>query len=156
MPESLADRLPHGECVALDAMSFIYFFERHPRHHGSSVTWFRRIAAGEATAVVSTLVLTEVLVPYFTAGRAERAVALGREIRTYPNLRVAGVDEALATNAARLRAVYNLRTPDAIHVATALQHGARWFVTNDRQLKRVEPEGLRIWLYDEQPEAPAE
>jgi len=155
MPDSLAD-LPSGQCVALDAMSFIYFFEQHPRHCGPSADWFRRIAAGGVTAVVSALVLTEILVPYFTAGRAERATALGREIRTYPNLRVAGVDEAIATDAARLRAVYNLRTPDAIHVATALQHGAQWIVTNDRQLKRVEQEGLRIWLYDEQVDAPAE
>lgn len=36
-----------------------------------------------------------------------------------------------------LRATYNLRTPDAIQVATALQEGARYLVTNDTRLAVV-------------------
>jgi len=36
-----------------------------------------------------------------------------------------------------LRVAYGLKTPDAIHVATALLHGAQAFVSNDAGLKRV-------------------
>lgn len=39
--------------------------------------------------------------------------------------------------AARLRAKHGIRTPDAIHVATALATGATEFLTNDRGLSRV-------------------
>jgi predicted nucleic acid-binding protein len=51
--------------------------------------------------------------------------------------------------AARLRAQYNLRTPDALHVATARNEGAEWLVTNDHRLRRVEAEGIRVWLFDD-------
>jgi len=36
-----------------------------------------------------------------------------------------------------LRVAYGLKTPYAIHVATALLNGAQAFVTNDAGLKRV-------------------
>ncbi len=39
--------------------------------------------------------------------------------------------------AARLRAITKLRTPDAIHAATALQIGCALFVTNDKGFKNV-------------------
>lgn len=37
----------------------------------------------------------------------------------------------IAEEAARLRAAHNMRTPDAIHLATARTAGASWFLTND-------------------------
>jgi predicted nucleic acid-binding protein len=46
----------------------------------------------------------------------------------------------IANQSARLRARYNLRTPDAIHLATALAANADVFITNDRDLIRVESE----------------
>lgn len=50
------------------------------------------------------------------------------------------LDEALriANQAARLRASYNLRLPDALQVATAVYAGCDAFLTNDRQLQRVQ------------------
>ncbi len=42
--------------------------------------------------------------------------------------------------AKKLRAVYRLRTPNALHVATAL--AGRVLVTNDRRLDRVAAEGV--------------
>jgi len=39
--------------------------------------------------------------------------------------------------AAQLRAATNLKTPDAIHAATALEHGCTLFVTNDSTFRRV-------------------
>jgi predicted nucleic acid-binding protein len=47
------------------------------------------------------------------------------------------VSLAIADSAARLRARYNLRTPDALHVATAINAGCQAFLTNDNTLKRV-------------------
>ena len=37
-----------------------------------------------------------------------------------------------------LRAQYNIRIPDALQIATALESGATVFVTNDRRLKKVQ------------------
>ena len=43
----------------------------------------------------------------------------------------------IAESAAVLRAHYNLRTPDALHIATAIAAGCDAFLTNDAGVKRV-------------------
>jgi len=43
----------------------------------------------------------------------------------------------VAIKAAELRAKYNLRTPDAIQIATAIEHKSDYFLTNDTQLKSI-------------------
>ena len=54
-----------------------------------------------------------------------------------PALNAIPLDEGIAEEAAGLRACYNLRTPDAIQVATAIRSGASWFVTNDAGLANL-------------------
>jgi predicted nucleic acid-binding protein len=44
------------------------------------------------------------------------------------------VSQVIAEEAARLRANYSLRTPDAIQLATAVRSGASSFLTNDSKL----------------------
>jgi len=39
--------------------------------------------------------------------------------------------------ALQLRAQYGLKTPDALHLATALQHGCNEFWTNDDRLNKA-------------------
>jgi predicted nucleic acid-binding protein len=46
--------------------------------------------------------------------------------------------------ASELRAIYTLRTPDAIHLATALKAGAAAFVSQDRRLKGMQPKGMKV------------
>ena len=43
----------------------------------------------------------------------------------------------IAEQAANLRARYNLATPDAVHLATAMDAGCDAFLTNDAALQRV-------------------
>jgi predicted nucleic acid-binding protein len=54
------------------------------------------------------------------------------------------VDRAIGEGAARLRARYGLRTPDAIHLATAVAARAEAFVTTDRRLARVRELEVRV------------
>ena len=63
------------------------------------------------------------------------------------NLRLESTDAQVAIRAAQLRAKYHLRTPDALHVATALEHSCQAFLTNDRDLLRVGE--LRVLLLDD-------
>ena len=51
-------------------------------------------------------------------------------------LRLEEVSEAVVEGATELRAKYNLETPDAIHLATAIAVGATVFLTGDRALAR--------------------
>ena len=52
------------------------------------------------------------------------------------------VSLSVLEEAARLRAAHNLKTPDAIHAATALAAGCSLFVTNDFGFRRVP--GLQV------------
>ena len=57
------------------------------------------------------------------------------------------ITTAVADSAAGLRARYNLRTPDALHVATAIQSSCDALLTNDAGLKRVRE--LPVLVLDE-------
>jgi len=53
------------------------------------------------------------------------------------NVRLVPIARAVLERAAALRAATNLKTPDAIHAATALIEGCTLFVTNDALFRRV-------------------
>lgn len=63
------------------------------------------------------------------------------------NFKLILIDSTDAERAADLRARYNLRTPDALQVAAALETDCQAFLTNDTQLKRVTD--LRVLVLDE-------
>jgi predicted nucleic acid-binding protein len=52
------------------------------------------------------------------------------------DLTLFAVDTSVAETATRMRAKYNLKTPDAIHVATAALHGVSLVVTTDHDFAR--------------------
>ena len=54
-----------------------------------------------------------------------------------PNLTVYDMDEVVAEEAARLRATYNFKMPDAIIIATGIIHEADILLTNDHRLANV-------------------
>ena len=63
------------------------------------------------------------------------------------NFSLLSIDAIIAENAADLRARYQIRTPDALQVATALSARCDAFLTNDIALRRVRD--LRILVLDE-------
>jgi len=67
-------------------------------------------------------------------------------LRELPHLAWLPVTYETADRAAELRAELGLGTPDAIHLATAIDAGATLFVTNDRKPARVKD--LEILLFD--------
>lgn len=54
-----------------------------------------------------------------------------------PNLTVYPMDEVIAEEAARIRAIYNFKMPDAIITATAIVRGADVLLTNDHLLAGI-------------------
>ncbi len=94
------------------------------------------VVGGSYPAVVSAVTVTECLVRPFRVGPAAVATA-GTFLRHFPNLRVRPIDIAVATEAARVRALTGLRTPDALVIATALADGITTVVTSDGGWQRV-------------------
>lgn len=140
--------LAQGSTAALDTVAFVYFLERHPVHFRTASRLFQRIEAGEIAGVLSSLVFAELLVPAYRAGDNSRAGAVLRLLTSFPNLKVFDITPEISAEAARLRARYGLRTPDAIHAATALAAGADLLVTNDRDFLKVGPE-IAVWCFED-------
>ena len=88
-------------------------------------------------AVTSTLTLTEVLVHPFRSGNVELAGQYRDILLDQENLITVPISLEIAEVAAQLRARQNLRTPDAIQIATAMGEGAMFFLTNDARLAAV-------------------
>ncbi len=147
MGSGTLNRIPTGSRIALDTVPFVYFLERHPTFFGAAKDLFERIEKGKIEAVASTLVLTELLVPAFRAEDSSRAQDVLRLLAHFPHLKLIEVDQVIAYEASRIRAETALRTPDALHLATALLQKADWFVTNDKAFTRLKHLSLKVSLF---------
>jgi predicted nucleic acid-binding protein len=99
--------------------------------------------------VLSTISVTELLVQPFAEGRSDRVGALERFVLALPNTALIAPNYPIAKEAARLRAGYGIRTPDALLVAIALGEKADAFLTNDARLRTLKAEGITIMVLDD-------
>ena len=81
--------------------------------------------------------MLELLVHPYRKGDQERIDAFYALLSTYPHLEWIATTLDVADFAARLRAQYNLKTPDAIQAATALSSKATGLISNDPAFRRV-------------------
>jgi predicted nucleic acid-binding protein len=116
---------------------FIYQLEANVRYLGLTDLLFSWVEQVGRTAVTSTITMTELLVSSYRDGDEHRVDEFYGLLSTYPNLRWIAADLRTADVAARLRAAYRLRTPDALQAATAIHGQATGFVTNDPVFQRV-------------------
>ncbi len=63
------------------------------------------------------------------------------------DLQLLPITTGIAELAADLRARYNLRTPDALHVAAAIDGGCDAFLTNDVDIRHVKE--IKVLVLDE-------
>jgi predicted nucleic acid-binding protein len=134
--------------VAVDTAPFIYFVEKHPIFCPRVRPLFLALEAGDCLAVTSTVTLVEVLVQPLRNGNEALAQEYREILRSSSALRVAPVSAEIAAEAARLRATFGLRTPDAIQLATAVTLQAAAFLTNDAQFSKLRLPGLEILVLD--------
>ena len=81
--------------------------------------------------------LLEVLVKPLREGKTAIADQYRHILTNAPGIEIFDMNTAIAETAARLRATYNLKTPDSIQLATALEAKSDYFLTNDVKLKTV-------------------
>ena len=92
----------------------------------------------DSKALTSTITMTELLVQPYRKSDEQRVDEFYGLLSTYPNLDWVAPNLEIADLAARLRALYRLRTPDALQAATAIHAGTTAFITNDPVFERVE------------------
>ncbi|PKB67419.1 MAG: twitching motility protein PilT [SAR202 cluster bacterium Io17-Chloro-G4] len=126
-----------GQLIGLDTAPLIYFVEEHPRYLATVRPFFQAIENNEFRVVTSTITLTEVLIHPLRQRDAELARQYREILLNSPGIFCVPLSAEVAEKAAQLRSEHNLRTPDAIHLATAYIHSAAHFLTNDSTLPNV-------------------
>lgn len=122
-----------GKVVALDTAPVIYFIEKHPLYVDMMRSFFQAVTKGECAAMTSILTLLEGLVIPIR----QHDTNLAREYYNLlfkTDITTISLFPSIAEEAARLRAFYNIRTPDSIQIATAISGRASFFLTNDTHL----------------------
>lgn len=123
--------------IALDTNVFIYFFEKNNRFFPKIEKIFQSIEDGKCRGISSIITLIEIL----TLPKKKNDYLLVKEyseiLRHFPNFKFLEVDWEIANLASSLRAKYNLTTPDAIQIATALYYRADYFLTADKIFRKI-------------------
>ncbi len=129
--------LPASGPVYLDANAIIYAVERKAPYFALLQPVLQAVNAGTVRLMTSGLALLEVLVLPIRNGDAALVSTYETPLHS-PDVDLIPTDEAVLREAARLRATINkLRTPDAIHAATALINPVGLFLTNDDAFRKV-------------------
>ncbi len=136
-PPSLKAFFQKHRSVSLDTSAFIYFVERHPLYYPFCESVFGNIESGHIKASTSTLTLLEILVQPYRLEKDDLVLKFYSLLTTYPYLTWIPMTLSVADHAARLRAEYNLKTPDAVQAASAISHGATGFICNDRVFEKI-------------------
>jgi predicted nucleic acid-binding protein len=137
--------------LGFDTAPVIYFVEAHPEYDAQITPIFERIRQGELEGFTSVITLLEVLVQPIRLNRID-LVSRYRQLLLDSEHFSMLLSRESAELAAELRARYNLRTPDALQVATALVRRCEAFLTNDARLKRVAE--IRVLTLDDLRETP--
>ncbi len=123
-----------GKVVGFDTMPLIYYMEEHPIYLEIVDPFFDAIENGEFTVVTSTVTLLEVLVHPIRSGNTKLAQKYRELLFHTEGLKTVPLSQEIAEEAARLRAISKIHTPDAIQMATAIKSDASFFLTNDIHL----------------------
>jgi predicted nucleic acid-binding protein len=119
--------------VYLDTNCIIYFVEQHPLWWPRVVARIAAFRSAKDDIAAGDLARAECLVVPFKKGDA----GLESRYRAFfsdPDVRVLEVTATVCERAARLRALYPFKLPDALHLATAIEHGCGLFLTADAKL----------------------
>jgi predicted nucleic acid-binding protein len=129
--------LPASGAVYVDTSAVIYRVEQIEPYFTAAAPLWDALDAQQQHVVTSELTLLEVLVKPLRDGNPALANLYRQVLLGTLGLDCLPVDRAVLESAAQLRAAHHLKTPDAIHAATALAHRCTLFVTNDTDFRRV-------------------
>lgn len=128
--------LPASGLVYLDANPVIYSVEKHPVYWPLLQPLWQAAKVKAVEIISSDLALMETLVGPLKSGNAALALAY-EQLYQQAQTRLLPITHPILREAAQLRATTRLKTPDALHAATARQAGCVLFVTNDPDFRGV-------------------
>lgn len=129
--------LPTHGPVYLDANGFIYSVERVEPYRTLLEPMWQQARAGDFNVASSDITVLETLVKPLREGD-EVVEMLLRSMFDAHEVSLIPATRELWEDAARIRANTGLKTPDALHAATAQRAGCTAFFTNDTDFRHVE------------------
>lgn len=124
--------------LSLDSSVFIYYIEEHKTYLPAVTILFEQhINTGLLRGFVSSILLTEILTRPYKFGDIALASTYKKILLESPNIFITNVDNKIADKAAQLRSRYQIKTPDSLHLSTALEIGSDVFLCNDQSLQKI-------------------
>ena len=122
--------------VALDTNIFIYFFENNQKYANTIENFLKTWEKERTILSVADILFTELLVGPFKVKDYSTASKWLQFFNT-ARIEIKSTTSSITIKAAKLRAMYNLKTPDSIHLATAMESDCDYFIGNDSKLKKI-------------------
>ena len=123
--------LKEGAIIYLDASIIIYTLEGNIKYLEYLRSLWTKFQSEEIEIMTSELTLTEILIQPFKS-RDSLLIADYEDFLTNSSIQLISISRSILKTAAEIRATKRIKTPDAIHAATAIQHPCTMFLTNDR------------------------
>lgn len=133
--------------LGFDTAPIIYFVEANLQYDALVTSVFQRVDNGDFSGIITSVSLLEVLIVPIRQGNVHLQQEYRDLLLNSSNFQTKDVTPEIAEQAAKLRARYRLKTPDALQIGCALESGCQAFLCNDLDLKRVTE--LRVLLLDE-------
>lgn len=144
---TVAEVFRNSERISIDASPLIYYVEEHVTYVQKLDDIFRYFLSTGVDVICSSILLTEVLMQPLRHQDTQLVEAYRDIVMNGDPFRLVPVTAEIAETAAMLRARYNLRTPDALHIGTAIETHYDAFLTNDKTFKRVQE--IRVLVLNE-------
>lgn len=123
--------------IALDTNIFICALNKNDSRHIVCLEILKQINPKDINAFISALVLEEFFIRIYKQNQVQNIPYLLDFITVGRIITILDINSKIALKAGELRAEYaTLKTPDAIHLASAIICGASLFITADKKLPR--------------------
>jgi predicted nucleic acid-binding protein len=131
----------------IETAPFIYFTEARAVYTDRMRAIFAEVSGDRLHVLTSAVTIPETLMKPLQANDTPLVTRYRTMFYHTKGISVVSISPSAGDLAAELRARYNLRTPDALHVACAIDTGCNAFLTNDTGIKRVND--IRILILDD-------
>jgi predicted nucleic acid-binding protein len=150
----IGDALKGISRLYIETAPLIYYVEENPAYVDRMDAIIASLDGSSIQAVSSVITLTEVLTQPLKVSNTQLQQEYKDILLNSGGFHLLPITSRIAEAAADLRARYNLRTPDALHIAAAIDAGCDAFLTNDIGVKRVTE--INILVLDELETDPSE
>ena len=128
--------IPSSSKIYIDTVAAIYSVEWNREYFSLLQPLWLKFQAEEIELVSSELILMETLVLPLRNGDSILINAYEELLLSEP-MQLVPINQSILRRAANLRATTNLKTPDAIHAATAISVNCDLFITNDKSFRNL-------------------